>query len=267
MTFLSRQSIKKLCEEHNVISDYDDKRLKHSAYELRIHGKYVLSSKNGSNEQDLKEGQSFKIPPGQIALLFTAEKVHIPADHIGFISIKFSQKRRGLLNISGFHVDPGWHGPIQFSVYNASPQTIHLRCGEPLFMLWLAKLDEASNTPYPSPEGGSNQNFSSEDLLAIDGSLASPQALLDALKSVEERLRKVEESHKRYGWLARRTVLMVIGAICGAIGTVAIGMIVRTSDHSAPPPPPPISAVAPVPTPPQVPPPIIPRPAQGTPPP
>jgi hypothetical protein len=39
-------------------------------------------------------------PPGQFALLLSSEKIRIPPDTIGFISIKARIKFRGMVNIS-----------------------------------------------------------------------------------------------------------------------------------------------------------------------
>lgn len=48
----------------------------------------------------------------------------------------------GLVNISGFHVDPGYSGKLIFAVFNAGPARIHLQKGQRIFPLWMASLDE-----------------------------------------------------------------------------------------------------------------------------
>lgn len=63
---------------------------------------------------------------------------------MGFISIKATYKLRGLVNVSGFHVDPGRSGRLIFTVFNAGPATIHLERGLPVFLLWIADLDDSS---------------------------------------------------------------------------------------------------------------------------
>ncbi|MBR1156195.1 hypothetical protein [Bradyrhizobium sp. JYMT SZCCT0428] len=47
-----------------------------------------------------------------------------------------------MVNISGFHVDPGYSGKLLFSVFNAGPSPIHLKRGEQIFPIWLADLAE-----------------------------------------------------------------------------------------------------------------------------
>jgi dUTPase len=75
----------------------------------------------------LGEGEAFTIPPGQFAFLLTEEVVSVPADALAFISVRARTKFRGLVNVSGFHVDPGYRGQLTFSVFNAGPAPIHLK--------------------------------------------------------------------------------------------------------------------------------------------
>jgi dCTP deaminase len=89
--------------------------------------------------------QPFVIPPGQFAFLQTEEVVSVPVDAMAFISMKATFKMKGLVNVSGFHVDPGWKGPLLFAVYNAGPQTVHLQRGLRLFLIWIADLDLPSD--------------------------------------------------------------------------------------------------------------------------
>ena len=89
----------------------------------------------------LTEGEAFTIPPGQFAFLLTEEVVSVPADALAFISIRAKTKFRGLVNVSGFHVDPGYRGQLTFAVFNAGPVPIHLKRGQPIFLIWYASLD------------------------------------------------------------------------------------------------------------------------------
>jgi dCTP deaminase len=103
---------------------------------------YLSTHSKGKNVQRLSENEDFSIDPGQFAFILTDEEVRIPFDKIGFISIRASVKFLGLVNISGFHVDPGYKGKLIFAVFNAGPTRIHLRRGERIFPLWIANLDK-----------------------------------------------------------------------------------------------------------------------------
>lgn len=94
--------------------------------------------------QPLAPAESFGIPPGQLAFLISEERVFIPDNAMGLISMKAHTKWHGLINISGFHVDPGYKGRLIFAVLNGGPATVHLRRGDPCFLLWLSDLDRLS---------------------------------------------------------------------------------------------------------------------------
>lgn len=92
----------------------------------------------------LSDKEPFQIPPGQFAFILTAETVNVPKNAMAFISMKATYKMQGLINVSGFHVDPGWIGPLIFAVFNAGPSPVHLERGLPLFLIWYADLDAES---------------------------------------------------------------------------------------------------------------------------
>lgn len=48
------------------------------------------------------------------------------------------------MNVSGFHVDPGYKGKLLFAIFNAGPQTVTVRCGQDAFLIWFARLEGAT---------------------------------------------------------------------------------------------------------------------------
>ena len=96
----------------------------------------------------LKEAEGFTIPPGQFAFILTEETVKVGLSELAFISMRAKTKYRGLVNVSGFHVDPGFEGRLTFAVFNAGPVAVHLRQGQPIFLIWYADISEA----VPEPE-------------------------------------------------------------------------------------------------------------------
>jgi dCTP deaminase len=101
-----------------------------------------------SPEEGWPLGESFVVKPGQLAILITEEVIQMPENRIGFISVKASSKLEGLINVSGFHVDPGYWGRLKFSVYNAGSDDFVARIGEPLFMIWFSEFDRKVSDPY-----------------------------------------------------------------------------------------------------------------------
>ena len=128
--------------EPKPVVPFQESQLELANYLLSVGDEiYVSEEKNKGTIRQLKPEESFTIDPGQFAFLLTEEKVALPPKTIGFISIRASIKFLGLVNISGFHVDPGYSGKLIFSVFNAGPTRIHLKRGDAIFMFWLADLD------------------------------------------------------------------------------------------------------------------------------
>ena len=109
MAFWSSEKLRERLQPDLIIPGYQDKRIKHGAYELCLGNEVIITSETGVESQFWFKGYKPIIPSGQIAMLITHEQVCIPPDTIAFISIKATRKLGGLINISGFHVDPGFH--------------------------------------------------------------------------------------------------------------------------------------------------------------
>jgi len=198
MPFLSDQTIRVMGP--SVIHPFRAERVGTGAYELSLH-----RDSRASGDGHCRDERFLEIPPGQFAYLFTEERVSLGNDHLGFISIKSSLKWQGLINISGFHVDPGYNGQLKFAVYNAGPRTVCLKFNAPAFQLWLASFDQSA-TPYQK-QGCSG--ITDDDLSELSESVASPSSL-------DRRLREIE------GWFRMLAhALTTIGIIAGVAGAIA----------------------------------------------
>ena len=135
---LTREEIIKKRDEL-FAENYDTSYVQGANYDLRL-GEEIFISTEEVPRKLSEVNDSIAIKPGEFALLTTYEKISIPTNFVGFISLRFRYAVRGLINISGFHVDPGWKGRLVFSVYNAGPNDIVLRYKEPVFMIIFEEL-------------------------------------------------------------------------------------------------------------------------------
>lgn len=177
----------------SLIEPYDGNAIDCAAYTLRV-GNEVYVSPDGKirnpdrhTKQILKRNESFAIPPGQFAFLLTDEIVTIPDDAVAFISIKGKTKFRGLINISGFHADPGYKGQLLFSVLNAGPRPLHLQQGQKLFLIWYADLD-CSTKQKKYARGFDGIGLSQVN--GISGEILSLQSLSDKQRKLESQIKK-----------------------------------------------------------------------------
>jgi dCTP deaminase len=59
---------------------------------------------------------------------------------MGFIAVHTSISSQGVVNISGFHVDPGFRGPVIFTIFNAGPKAVILHHMDPIFTIMFCKI-------------------------------------------------------------------------------------------------------------------------------
>jgi dCTP deaminase len=153
-----------------------------ASIELRLGDEYYVSTLDTPRRLSDREA-TLVIPGGQFALLTTHESVHIPTDCLALISMKSKVKLKGLVNISGFHIDPGFNGNIHYAVFNAGPSDIIVGRRQPLFQLFLTLLVDESDAPYSGEaQGGLSVDLVSQTRgrsVSLD-SLASTVARLDA---------------------------------------------------------------------------------------
>jgi len=158
-----------------------------ASYDLSL-GEEVYISGEDCPTKLSESSPFFSIPRGQFALLMTREYVKMPKDYFGLISIKFWKKAQGLINVSGFHVDPEFEGKIFFSVFNAGPSDVVLRYGEPTFMIFFYKLRGEVGEPYEGEVGG-KENLPTKLVTSLKGTSAS-------LSDVDKRVRDLEVTYR-----------------------------------------------------------------------
>lgn len=208
MSFLGVTEFTDLQSRKSVISHYKEENMKNASYELSLGEEvYLTDSKTGKVEILKSDNRQVDINPGQFALLLTKEKVHIPNDKIGFISIKAGEKLKGLVNVSGFHVDPGFNDHLLFSVYNAGASTIVLYFDEPYFPLWLAEITSELNAK--DAYSDDNEHFGKLHHIPAkyvevlkSGTLASPSVL-------DKRIDAIVEKQERIDWLAKTSITLL----------------------------------------------------------
>jgi dCTP deaminase len=216
MSFWTTQRIRQaLTSENTPIAQPILDRVRNACYELSL-GPETLITSSGGTKRNHQAGEQVLIPPGQAALLITEEELRIPRDVLAFISIRASRKISGLVNISGFHVDPGFRGRLKFSVYNAGSESIVLEVGERMFPIWFYQLEEDNEDEYRGQHQG-QMHITSNDTMRLQGEMASPAALK---KEIDELRSTVAN------WKAA-----TIGALVTALATALAAVLAAVIKH------------------------------------
>lgn len=188
----------------HLIGPYREERVKNCSYELSL-GDQVFVTGEDKAKRRIETGTQITIPPGQFANLLTEETVRVPNDALGLISMKFTLKQPGLVNVSGFHVDPGYVGKLLFSVYNAGPQSVPITSGTATFLLWYCSLDQATADGYDKPP---RTDITDLDVKHLGGDVSSPQELA-------RRVEKLEGWFKVGAWAVATIVAAAITLFVG----------------------------------------------------
>ena len=214
-----------------LIDPFDQSRIENCAYELSMGDQsYVTSSDDNQTRVcvRLDEGVLVNILPGQLAHLLIHECVAIPDDAVGLLSMKSKFKMSGLVNVSGFHVDPGYEGRLVFAVFNAGSVPIVVKQQEPVFLLWYVSLDSPTEDLYRGSRHKS-KDIDQDQIMRLKGPTYNPTALAERVS----RLERHQDWWRNISLaIIAGLVLLVISLISGAVLDVISVEIGRSSGTS-----------------------------------
>ncbi|MFW2503475.1 dCTP deaminase domain-containing protein [Clostridium diolis] len=217
---IKKETIKNYFCKDNEDKDFKEweKNYNDWSYDLRLGNEAFITSQECP--KILKDSDPYiTIKPGEFGLLITHERLQVPCDVMGFISVKFTYKKKGLINISGFHVDPRYEGKIIFSVYNAGPSDILLKYREPVFMIFFEKIgDEKSESDRKNCER-CGKDFK-EGCKIIKGYDHIPASMVSeirgqsvSLANNNQKIERLEDQLKLYGGIAIGLILTLFGIL------------------------------------------------------
>ena len=215
--FWSSETMRTRFVVERLITPFDPNHIENCAYALSM-GPQALITGERDIRKDLDYGEPIRIPPGHFAQLLTEESIRIPSDALGLISMKSKVKSLGLVNVSGFHVDPGFQGRLRFSVYNAGPSPVVISRGTPTFLIWLAALDAPTQDLYEGQ--GGRDAFTDRDTMDMQGNVFTPHVLADRMmtfeRGIEDRVGALERTIR---W-RDKFWLIVLTAIISSVLTI-----------------------------------------------
>lgn len=167
------------------IDDADFECFQGANYDLRLGENVYVTTERVPKRLSIEDKDVIAIEPGEFGILMTHEYIFVPPDLLGFISVRLTHKQKGLVNISGFHVDPGFYGRLMFSVFNAGPKDVPLRYKDRVFMIMFNELTNGNELKCPRSKWGGMTNIPVETLSGLAGSSVS-------VRSLDKRISRIE---------------------------------------------------------------------------
>lgn len=96
---------------------------------------------------DLSVDRDLLLEPREQRLAATVERVELSEIFLGILHIRSSLAREGLIASLAL-VDPGFHGQLTVSLYNAGDRSVRLRKGERFIQLTLFRLGNPAQRSY-----------------------------------------------------------------------------------------------------------------------
>jgi dCTP deaminase len=229
--FWGPDTLKARIPAEEIVKPYNPELVGEANYTLSVGSQaYVTPTAQKVTAEDLAvkgldDTAGIVIPSGQFGFILTHEVVKIPENAIAFISIRVRYKNRGLVNVSGFHVDPGWEGKLIFAVFNAGPTDIKIHHRDPYFHIWFAEID--GKVPRSSSSWG---NQIESDLI---NNIGKP---ITSLKVLQDRVNELEKKQSLNRLILTGAIALLLPLAAGVGVGLALSYFGNWSIIKKPPP-------------------------------
>ena len=153
MSILSDKGLMELQKKHSdFIQPFNSLYLQPSSIDLHFRLNKGVICPPLADETDVVENfKRIVLPPSELVLISTLEKIHIPNGYVGRVEGVSSLARIGLLvHITSGFIDPNFNGNITLEVVNMNRYPIILEDGARICQLVVEKLDSPNEREYSS---------------------------------------------------------------------------------------------------------------------
>ena len=165
------QTIKDLCnkdKDKSLIVDPHENSFRTASYDLRLGNEYFMPS----TAKELTTGEDWSkcfhqlnndiqkclwVPPNGFIIVISLERVNIPTNLVGHLSLKVNLLMKGLIMSSQSQLDAGYSGKIVALFYNLSNEKVQLEYKDPILRLEFARLESHSQKAYKGNYQGTDK--------------------------------------------------------------------------------------------------------------
>src|SRR5260370_18870101 len=131
------------------LAPFEGNSLQPASYDLRVGDSAFASTTK--QKIDLKQRGVVVIEPGEFIVVETLETVGLDRQTAGQLGLRSEYARKGLLMLSGPHIDPGFRGVLVVRLLNLSPHTAASPHNSPFLTAQFFRLAEPTAKPYEGP--------------------------------------------------------------------------------------------------------------------
>ncbi|TMA07904.1 MAG: hypothetical protein E6J89_15840 [Deltaproteobacteria bacterium] len=162
------------------------------------------------------------IPPFQVLIIKTRERINLPRFLIARWNIRVRWAYQGLLWVGGPQVDPGWAGHLLCPLYNLSDKEVTLKFGEAI-----ALMDFVTTTPFKEGESIKYPRPPSRTLFEDYNTELKSALYTEARKRIDEVDSKVNNFETRLN--TSITIVLTVIAILVATLSLLVGSYQKIS--------------------------------------
>lgn len=205
---LLSDAIRYCIDNYGLIENWDEECIRPASYDLRLGKSYAV----GGKREILSEEKPFlEIPPQEVAIVSTYEKINMPRFLIGRWGSRVKWTYEGLVWAGGPQVDPGYHGRLLCPLYNLSSKTVTLK-----YKQRIVSMDFVKTTPFTKNKCKEYGKAKPIDEYKWDMASA-PADLLNRVKKTENEIEKFRESIQVF----RHTTFVVLSLLIAAIALIS----------------------------------------------
>lgn len=212
-------------DENELLDPFDKTKVKGASYDIRAGAKAVVATPDGHDWIALDEQKTIEICPGRTCIIYSLEKINMPADMKGRLSLRSHFAIQRLEYSSGI-IDPGYRGYLFLTVANLGDSPVEIKYGEPLVTAEFVRLSKPASILYN--EGREILSIKDRKLeLPLPKRLPYEPAELservDALKTLINELdARIDEFRPILDFTQRLVDSLILASIAGVLAGVVM---------------------------------------------
>jgi len=151
MTLMGDKALELALSNGDIKIDPAPEAIKAASIDMRLGPEAFLGT--GTEIIDLEQRRLLTIPPGEMALVNTLEKIQIGPSYAGAIGLRSFYARKGIDLLAGPQIDPGFRGRLHVALVNLSPVEVSIAYREPMITVIFHDLGSPVDHPYGSTLG------------------------------------------------------------------------------------------------------------------